>query len=583
MLQNCDACKLAGGAPQTVRSAMAGRKPAQRSNQTALKQALERPTFTARKESGTRRDAAAERQADEIGARIGASLGGAAEIGPGPLRPDVRAAAESQLGVSLEGTHLASDRAAHALTAQNHAVAVAENPTVHFAPGRLSLSTHNGRALLGHELTHVAQQRRHGITARQAQHDCDSSGADATADEKYADANPGKVFDMDPDPKSPSDEFILWNYCVGGTKPRPDHVKRLEQAAKRWKQLTETGTGKDKAVRKDLRVKISGGAGDTGVYPLLAKRRAESVRDVLVANGVPTDKIDTTGEDADKPLGDEPGAGGAARNRRATVALYSPTPVANDLSPFIDVDVSNLKIGPGSRDDLVTFDTRKNFHAIRTAGAVSASADVTARSLLDPAEVGFLQFLTGDTRIASYTDPKTGEGLELTFSRCTAPFLPCRDTLDALAKFSGQTSGGESAGAMLSVPGGGSKSGKVSMRDSPGNAVPLAYPDAATGPYKPTHSYWQMEFTIVLGAYQMGVFLPLRNASWTLASAVDIDVDKKTTTGMKGAVVHRDWKTGAPDNIDIPSAMAGPTCRLLARSIERPPQETACQPAVRKV
>ena len=37
----------------------------------ALKQALERPTFTARKESGMRRDAAAERQADEIGARIG--------------------------------------------------------------------------------------------------------------------------------------------------------------------------------------------------------------------------------------------------------------------------------------------------------------------------------------------------------------------------------------------------------------------------------------------------------------------------------------------------------------------------------
>jgi hypothetical protein len=124
----------------------------------------------------------AERQADEIGNRIGKDLGPLG-IGPGPLPEAARLVAEKHLGVDLSGTELRGDGAAHERASSLDALAVAEGSRVSFARGELSTASSDGRSLLGHELTHVAQQRASGMTAEQRQ----TAGAGAT---KSASPNP---------------------------------------------------------------------------------------------------------------------------------------------------------------------------------------------------------------------------------------------------------------------------------------------------------------------------------------------------------------------------------------------------------
>ncbi|HEY2516506.1 MAG TPA: DUF4157 domain-containing protein [Polyangiaceae bacterium] len=107
---------------------------------------------------------AAEHQAVRLGARIGESLAGIASVTSGELAPTVRHVAEAHLGVSLAGTRLVDG---DARARREGARAVTEGSTIHFLDGELSSRTPEGRALLGHELTHVAQQRATGIQASQ--------------------------------------------------------------------------------------------------------------------------------------------------------------------------------------------------------------------------------------------------------------------------------------------------------------------------------------------------------------------------------------------------------------------------------
>jgi len=109
----------------------------------------------------------AERQADEIGARIGDDLATIGPIGGGGLPDPARRAAERHLGVSLLGTTLSAGSQSHERATDEGALAVTEGATVHFRRGFLDTSTRERRALLGHELVHVAQQRSSGASAKQ--------------------------------------------------------------------------------------------------------------------------------------------------------------------------------------------------------------------------------------------------------------------------------------------------------------------------------------------------------------------------------------------------------------------------------
>ena len=101
----------------------------------------------------------AELQADAIGERIAADLGGVGELTSGELPSGVRSVAERHLGTRLDGTRLIGGAAGHERARRERAYALTEGSSIHFLDGQLSTRTPQGRFLLGHELTHVAQQR----------------------------------------------------------------------------------------------------------------------------------------------------------------------------------------------------------------------------------------------------------------------------------------------------------------------------------------------------------------------------------------------------------------------------------------
>lgn len=119
---------------------------------------LERPPAGAQMRRGSPGEDPAERQADELGKRIGDDLSGTESVGHGPLPKRVREVAESHLGVSLEGTHIDAGSSGQRKAKDESALAVTEGRNVAFGEGQLATSSADGRALLGHELVHVGQQ-----------------------------------------------------------------------------------------------------------------------------------------------------------------------------------------------------------------------------------------------------------------------------------------------------------------------------------------------------------------------------------------------------------------------------------------
>lgn len=137
--------------------------------------ALERPPTCPQARLKDASNDSAERQADQIGAHIGAALGTSGPLSHGRLPESARESAEKELGVDLGGTELRSDAASHDRAASKGALALTEGSTVSFAKGQLN-STPQGRNLVGHELVHVAQQRTHGASSPQLKSHCGTAG-----------------------------------------------------------------------------------------------------------------------------------------------------------------------------------------------------------------------------------------------------------------------------------------------------------------------------------------------------------------------------------------------------------------------
>lgn len=110
---------------------------------------------------------AAESQADRLGEKV--SRRSASNVIQGNfLAPDFRRSAEKELGTNLRGVEIRHDDAA-ALHAERHgALALTEGSKIHFARGMFQPDTSRGRRLIGHEITHAAQQRAHGVRIKQA-------------------------------------------------------------------------------------------------------------------------------------------------------------------------------------------------------------------------------------------------------------------------------------------------------------------------------------------------------------------------------------------------------------------------------
>ena len=97
----------------------------------------------------------------EDGASSGGKVPGASASGSGAAIPDaVREKMEQSFGESFGNVRVHQDGAASSIGA----TAYTQGSHIHFQPGRFSPNSDSGQKLLGHELTHVVQQR-HGQVA----------------------------------------------------------------------------------------------------------------------------------------------------------------------------------------------------------------------------------------------------------------------------------------------------------------------------------------------------------------------------------------------------------------------------------
>lgn len=386
----------------------------------------------------------------------------------------------------------------------------------------------------------------------------------STPESKWANDNPGQVFGVEDrsDGKSQSNELIFWNYCVGEAAMRSAHRERLNEVADRWVELLKKDS--------DLKVKLQGAASTSGnadSNKALAAERATIIRDFLIAKNIPGSRIVIDTTSTPRSMAPETSPENQARNRRVELFLFRSTPVVNKLPPWVDVQVENLLIGQqGVPTPKPTFNEKDNFFA-RNHFSMAASADITLTSL-GGTRVGFSQVLTRDTLMAQYSD-NAGRTLLLDYANCN--LLPCKDLENATSHFALD-------GLSMSNTGPGTTKGKVAIRDRPGAVFPLHYPDSKTGPFHLTHYFWLMDFTVVLGVREMGAFIPLNHAFWSVAGSENVDVKKKTVNGMAPISVTGDWQQGAPPGLNLEAIYAGPTCRYVRRSEQVTGRANVCKP-----
>lgn len=180
--------------------------------------------------------------------------------------------------------------------------------------------------------------------------------------------------------------------------------------------------------------------------------------------------------------------------------------------------------------------------------------------------------MTKDRRLGVYKSQAGAKTVTLHQSRCTSPFLPCRDVEKASGIFS-----------YVGVPsstGPTTKPTQNTFRDSPGNAFPIRITVPAIGELTLSKTAWSTEFVLVLGARRLGdQFMPIRHVVWRLESERDFSSGAFPTGIPKVSQVTAG--PGAPSGLAIESAMASRTCRLLTRSIERSPKDPqVCRPRV---
>jgi Domain of unknown function (DUF4157) len=103
-----------------------------------------------------------------------AAIAGAAPSGGAPLPEPVRGKMEQSFGADFSGVSVHQDGRADAMGAK----AYAQGEHIHMGAGQYDPSSHAGQSLIGHELSHVVQQREGRVSAGQGQ----GKGAAVVAD-----------------------------------------------------------------------------------------------------------------------------------------------------------------------------------------------------------------------------------------------------------------------------------------------------------------------------------------------------------------------------------------------------------------
>jgi outer membrane protein OmpA-like peptidoglycan-associated protein len=390
-----------------------------------------------------------------------------------------------------------------------------------------------------------------------------TSAARLRAEADFALKNPGFVTTVGTDDGTRENELILWNYAVGSAQTRPEHNAALARVAPRWRRdllLPENSL---------LRIKIIGSAssasGDSIHNDRVARSRAEWVRSILTrVFGIAAGRIIVETEGDRLPLADEMDPESPinmARDRRVELFLFIPGRLVTQIDrvsvPFSGIETNldskpNLGSNPREREN-----KERNLFTERSKG-IWADGRATWSGPPD-SSIGFIQLLTHDERRGFY-ESKSSRRVILDFARCTRPFLPCRDVVDAadpLNLIPPRSPGEIGRGQFTRV--------RVPFRDFPGNVLPLQIIDPLLGPAKLVGSKWSMDFVLLFGVRRGESFLPLHFITWSIVSARKFP----GAIPVAGLLAFRTGGgQGAPTGLQFEQAMAGATCRLRTRSMD---------------
>ncbi len=490
-----------------------------------------------------------------------------------PLDTTTRAFMEPRFGHDFSKVRVHTDNQAAESARAVNAQAYTVGRELVFEQGHYAPETSEGRKLLAHELTHVVQQCGSQSTSLQTlfigeKHPPQlqrSPSAPAETEREWANTHPGKVFQVAVKDEPASDEFMLWNYRVGEVTMRDEHREKMRSVATRWKVELEK--------RPELRIKVIGSASGSGSFAInnrLALARAEDMRTFLQQQGIPGDRIEEVGVGSSEPIADEnapdeTGQENKARNRRIEVFLYVPTKEVAHLTNGAQARIQDFNVTFG-QIFLHEFSRPNNTVSQRAHLAIQAEATVQLTGT-PGSEIGFIQFLKQDSIVGVYRANDTGESFTLNYSRCTNPYLPCRDVEFAANQFSLVGEGFSSGPTEQPVT--------IHFRDSPGVPFPIMVNDAEAGNATLEQFTWAMEFTTVLGIRSGEEFLPLRHVKWATTSRQLFDSTNGDLQG-EAAVLATGSGSGSSGDIDVQAAMALPTCRFYRRSIEA--DNEGCRP-----
>lgn len=394
-----------------------------------------------------------------------------------------------------------------------------------------------------------------GRTGADKENDDESSVVQRVVDEGAFVPQGGKVTDVGDTTgggagggSAEPNEFVLWNYGIGRAELRPGHTSKLVGTIARWKSLLKA--------QPDVKVKIVGSASTSGspstASPLSVKR-ADALAGFLMGSGIPRDRIETGGVGTRQPLADETTSEGMARNRRVELYLIRPMTTVDTLatsSAELQSEIASVDgafTQPAPSKDLFAY----RFIRMAAQGTVEGNGSIGA-------QVGYVQFVREDKRIGHYLPDAGGPLFALDYSRCTKPYLPCKDVGESTARFSGED-------VVDLHPGPVKAKGPVSVRDAPGTA----YPRAVTKPQRGrlVKNEWSMEFVTVLGIRDGALFQPLQHFVWRVDST-RINPQGPSPGITESARIVAGGVPGAPASLDMDKAMGLQTCRFTMRRIE---------------
>jgi outer membrane protein OmpA-like peptidoglycan-associated protein len=286
--------------------------------------------------------------------------------------------ASSHMGTGLEHVRIhADDRAAESARAVN-ARAYTVGRDVVFGRSEYRPGSSEGRRLLAHELAHVFQQSGGGPTlVQRVVFESNFPGGGRVDQERTG-------------------EHRIWNFDVGQSKLKPEHLKEIPRLAK---EIKDSLNPDDPEEQVDLEGQASS-TGSATSNEKLARDRVQAVKEALISEGVAEAKIRTTvvGE-AKSEVGTT--QENFARSRAVRVILVPRAKLARPATPPsqgsgcqpgfrvkqpgpVVVNVLEMNI----TGEQVTLAPQGQFIVLRAGTFGTPGIDISASPVMDPRDCG---------------------------------------------------------------------------------------------------------------------------------------------------------------------------------------------------